>query len=146
MVKGKVIKDDDPLSKFPFKDGITLMMMGTAEEQMLKEPEKPILFLEDMTPEQRARALNEKAAIVMPSGLNNLGNTCYMNSVMQCLKRVNELKDVLKNLPLPTQQDMQSGVAGMNDIFAGSAGRMMNKMDVEEYSFPPYIGLTLLNS
>ena len=32
MVKGKVMKDDDPLTKFTFKDGITLMMMGTAEE------------------------------------------------------------------------------------------------------------------
>ena len=39
-------------------DGMTLMMMGTAEGKELKAPEKPIKFLEDMTPEERAKALH----------------------------------------------------------------------------------------
>ena len=32
MIKGKIVKDGDDLTKFPLKDGLTLMMMGTAEE------------------------------------------------------------------------------------------------------------------
>ena len=32
MIKGKVVKDEDDLTKFPLKDGMTIMMMGTAEE------------------------------------------------------------------------------------------------------------------
>ena len=51
MAKGKVIKDEDDLTKFGIKNGMTLMMMGTAEDQGLREPAQPVQFLEDMTPE-----------------------------------------------------------------------------------------------
>ena len=51
MIKGKVLKDEDDLTKFGIKSGMTLMMMGTAAEAGLREPAQPVLFLEDMTPE-----------------------------------------------------------------------------------------------
>ena len=51
MVKGKLVKDEDDLTKLGLKNGMTIMMMGAAEGQGLKEPDKPIMFLEDMTPE-----------------------------------------------------------------------------------------------
>ena len=70
--------------------------MGTAEGNELKAPTKVMKFVEDMTPEEKARALQEKIGFALPAGLENLGNTCYMNSTVQCLKRVNELKEHLK--------------------------------------------------
>ena len=50
MIKGKVLKDADDLTKFAIKNGMTLMMMGTASEHGLREPAQPTQFIEDMTP------------------------------------------------------------------------------------------------
>ena len=76
------IQDDSDLPSMGITAGTTLMMMGTPEGGELKQPEKTIKFLEDMTPEERARALHEKLGVTLPAGLENLGNTCYMNSTV----------------------------------------------------------------
>ena len=85
-------KDDQILSEAGIKDGQTLMLMGTAEGKELKAPEKPVLFIEDLTPEERAKLFNETTGMAIPAGLDNLGNTCYMNATLQCLKKCHELK------------------------------------------------------
>ena len=108
------------------------MMMGTAEGNELKAPEKQIKFVEDMTAEERAQALQEKAGIVLPAGLENLGNTCYMNSTVQALKRVNELKEALKTY----QGDAQFG-ADAGKHMALAARRLFTDLDKKGEPFAP---------
>jgi ubiquitin carboxyl-terminal hydrolase 14 len=124
MIKGKMLKDTDDMSKMGLANNMTIMMMGTAEDKGLKEPAQAIKFFEDMTPEEKARALNQTLAIAVPPGLTNLGNTCYMASTIQVLKRVNELKAALANL---NSQQVQMGDTDMR--LAVEGGKLMKQLD-----------------
>ncbi|XP_010262220.1 PREDICTED: ubiquitin carboxyl-terminal hydrolase 6 [Nelumbo nucifera] len=92
MVKGGLLKDDADWSTLGVKNGQKLMMMGTADE-IVKAPEKGPVFVEDLPEEEQVVAVGHTA------GLFNLGNTCYMNSTLQCLHSVPELKSALLKYP-----------------------------------------------
>ncbi|KAM7480527.1 hypothetical protein LguiA_028740 [Lonicera macranthoides] len=92
MVKGGLLKDDADWSTLGVKEGQKLMMMGTADE-IVKAPEKGPVFVEDLPEEEQVVAVGHSA------GLFNLGNTCYMNSTVQCLHSVPELKSALISYP-----------------------------------------------
>ena len=93
LFKGKNLDDNFPTNSIPENSLLTLM--GTASTESINiNTEKKILFLEDLTNEEKAKILKEKGEEPM-FGLTNLGNTCYLNSTLQCLGRVPELRQAL---------------------------------------------------
>lgn len=88
------------------------MVIGTAGE-LPKPPPQPVVFMEDMTDAQLAQAVRPPSPVLdashrtrtdvfvggrqltSPAGLDNLGNTCYLNSTVQVLKAIPELQSSL---------------------------------------------------
>ncbi|KAL0415135.1 UNVERIFIED_CONTAM: Ubiquitin carboxyl-terminal hydrolase 6 [Sesamum latifolium] len=136
MVKGGLLKDDADWSKVGVKEGQKLMMMGTADE-IVKAPEKGPLFAEDMPEEEQVVAVGHSA------GLINLGNTCYMNSTVQCLHSVPELKSALIKYPPPVRS---SAVDQSSHSLTVATRELFSDLDKNVKPVAPMRFLTALRS
>ncbi|XP_013393115.1 ubiquitin carboxyl-terminal hydrolase 14-like [Lingula anatina] len=132
MMKGAVLKDEE-WGNMKLKDGATLLMMGTADA--LQEPVEKTVFMEDMNEEQLATAME------LPAGLNNLGNTCYMNATVQCLKAVPELREAINKVV--GHPNVGAGVFNPSYAVTTALRDLYASMD-KSNTVPPLILLSIL--
>jgi len=107
-VKGGTVKDDANWADLGVKQGQTLMLMGSAEK-LADPPPEATVFAEDMPAENLAAAMTTN-----PAGIANLGNTCYLNSTLQCMRKVPELQTSLA--AYLTNDGPDPMVVGMRDM------------------------------
>lgn len=157
IVAKKMVKDDTVLSTLGLKAGQTIMLVGNPSEKIDKSvPTERMKFAEDMT---EAELAQQEGAI--PSGLQNMGNTCYANATLQTLRSVPELFEELRTYqpaapsagpssslfsPEQLQQHGLGGLGGGGADLTRALGDLFHQMSETQQGFPPLMFLTALRT
>jgi len=104
------------------KDKARLKLIGSAESAPVKGDET-VVFAEDLTATEQA-----KLGDAMPPGLENLGNTCYLNATVQCLQGIPKLSEALRSY----------SSENLDPTVSKALGDLFKKMSSTKESFSPW--------
>lgn len=89
LVKGGKLTDDTLISSLKINVKVPIMVLGTPDKDLPASKPNQKVFLEDFNENQLVKVSHD------PSGLVNLGNTCYLNSSLQTIF---SLQDISKKI------------------------------------------------
>jgi len=121
ILRRKVAIDSDE-TLAGLKNKSRLKLIGSAESAPVKG-DFQVVFAEDLSATEKAK-LGES----LPPGLENLGNTCYLNATVQCLQGITPLSEALQ----------QFSAESLDPSVSKSTGQLFNVMSGSKDSFAPY--------
>uniref|UniRef100_A0A7S2DHH2 Ubiquitin carboxyl-terminal hydrolase n=1 Tax=Octactis speculum TaxID=3111310 RepID=A0A7S2DHH2_9STRA len=119
------LTDDMTFANCKLKAGLLIMLIGSADTLAAKVGKT--VFIEDMKEE-------EKAGVSLPAGFTNLGNTCYMNSTLQCIRAIPELRESLSAFQ---PRGGGGGASAGCDRLTFALRNTLNGADRTTSAFPP---------
>ncbi|CAK7232744.1 deubiquitinating enzyme [Sporothrix curviconia] len=135
LIKGKQVKDETDMASLGLKPAQAIMVLGQpgAAPVRFEAPKEKTRFVEDMDGMDPSR----QDLLAAPSGLINLGNTCYLNASLQTMRAIPELQDSLINRFQvdPNNSNTTQLARQLRDVFSSMAS-----------SHAPYIPTRFLNT
>lgn len=134
LIKGGKLENDVVVSELNLDLSKPIMVLGTPDKNMPSKPVSKQVFLEDLNQNQLFSVSHD------PSGLVNLGNTCYLNSTLQALYQVEDINDKLLKFKA------NGSSASPNESLTLSLKNTFSQMDKKQEKVNPTLLLALFRN